>query len=57
MSCDTLKKYDREKKMRISFMFCLPICLATYGQVSNRTWHMLLAMIFFLKLGPFAVFR
>ena len=36
--------------MRISLMFCLPICLATYGQVSNRTWHMWLAMIFFLNL-------
>ena len=36
--------------MRISLMFCLPICLATYGQVSNRTWHMWLAMIFFNNL-------
>ena len=35
--------------MRISLMFCLPICLATYGQVSNRTLYMWLAMIYFLN--------
>ena len=34
-------------------MFCLPICLATYGQVSNGTLHMWLAIIFFKNVVLF----